>query len=141
MFGVNLLLFSVPLDWRVICYTRNASVSGRGSVLSVPLDAKCISDEDVKRILLYFTLFRSMACATCQCFVISRDLCLGNGKQWHWSLFDLYAWNPAFHISNFEFLQICYLGFHLIQFPIKVLCVGYRESQPKAAVSWALNTT
>ena len=48
---------------------------------------------------------------TCQCFVISRDLCLGNGKQWCWSLFDLYAWNPAFHISNFEFLQICYLQF------------------------------
>lgn len=62
MFGVNLLLFLVPRDWRVICYTRNPSVSDHGSVLSVPLEAKCISDEEVKRILLYFTLFRSMAC-------------------------------------------------------------------------------
>lgn len=78
---------------------------------------------------------------SCQCFLISRDLCLGSGKQWCWSLFDLYAWNPAFHISNFEFLQICCLGFHLIQFPVPVLCVGCGESQPKATLSWALSTT
>lgn len=68
----------VPLDWRVICYTRNASVSGRGSVLSVPLEM--MNREDVKRILLYFTLFQKYSLRHRQCFVISRDLCLGNGK-------------------------------------------------------------
>ena len=67
---------------------------------------------------------------TCHCFVISRDLCSGNGKQWCWSLFDLYAWNPAFHISNFEFLQIFYLQFSSVPQSCPTPCDPMNLSTP-----------
>ena len=47
--GLKLLFFLVLFDWRIICSTRNTSLSGHGSMFSIPLVAEYITDEDMRR--------------------------------------------------------------------------------------------